>query len=462
MYKFRLNSIIFILFVIILINPITSQEHNHQDHKSHDQNSDKDESDTLIHNHCNAKSECPQINEHSESTICSNTELIDHNHNDHNSANCNHSHDDHQTEKNHIHQENNDHGHLHDQDINHNHSVANNTSHRHGNIKTKVVKPETFINTIEVAGTIKLDPVDEYTITAKSNGILQVASESIVPGRSFDQDQSIFKISGSGLVTNNLYLKYIEAKNNFKNSKRNFNRARALQKENILSEKELLKRKTKYLSDSTQYYILRNNFSKNNLNIKAPTKGKLFKLFIQNGDYVREGQKLATFHKSSNLLLNIDLPKKYYSQINKIDNLKFKPEHSDKIYTLNNCSGNSVTVENRLTPGNPYLTMSYKLNHNRDLLPGSFVEAWLNVGHHHNSLVLPKSAIIEQQGLYYVFVKKGPEDFHKAKINIAAFNAEEAQITSGLHTGDEVVIEGALELKISKSSSGTSAHNHNH
>lgn len=451
MYKFRLNSIIFILFVIILINPITSQEHNHQDHKSHDHNSDKDESNTKIHNHCEAGSECSQINEHSESTICSDTVLIDHNHNDHNSANCNHSHDEHQTEKNTIHQDNN-----------HNHSVANNTSQRHGHVKTKVVKPETFINTIQVAGIIKLDPVDEYTITSKSSGILQFTSESIVSGRSFDQGQLIFRISGSGLVDNNLYLKYIEAKNNFNNSKGNFNRARALQKENIISEKELQKRKTKYLSDSTQYFILRNNFSKNNLHIKAPTKGKLFKLFIQNGDYVREGQKLATFHKSNNLLLNIDLPKKYYSKINKIDNLKYKPEHSDKIYTLNNCSGHSVTVENRLTPGNPYLTMSYKLNHNRALLPGSFVEAWLNVGHHHNSFVLPKSAIIEQQGLYYVFVKKGPEDFHKAKINIAAFNAEEAQITSGLHTGDEVVVEGALELKISKSSSGTSAHNHNH
>lgn len=332
----------------------------------------------------------------------------------------------------------------------------------HKRIKVEKITPQSYTNTIHTAGEIELAPGNENVIIAKSSGKIKFHRQSMTPGISLNVNELLFTISGSGVINDNLTLEYTRAKNDFANSKENYLRGQKLAQDKIISVQELQKRRAKYLSDSTRYFIIKENFKENDLGIASPIAGNLFKLFVKNGEFVREGQKLAIIHKKQNLLLKVDLPKQYYAKINNISKIEFKQEYSDEIHQLKICDCQKVGLENRLEAGNPYLSLSYKLPHDHELLPGSFTEIWLGISQDENSIVLPKSAIIEQQGLYYVFVKKGQEDFHKTKIEIDSFNANQAKIIAGVHPGDLVVVDGALELKISQSKSGASSHNHNH
>lgn len=344
----------------------------------------------------------------------------------------------------------------------HDHEADSHNSGLHDLVKVKKIKPEGFVNTVYTTGTIKLDSRNEYTIIAQSNGRVEFKNSAMVPGQFIEKDAVIFSVSGSGLIDDNLTLKYTQAKNDFYLSRKNFERAQYLAKNDIIAKKELDRRKVQYISDSTRFHILKNNFAGKDMEIKSPVDGKLFKLFIQNGDYVREGQKLAIVHSQQELILNVDLPKQHYSQIEEISEVAFKQEHCEKIHRFESCQHSRIGVLDRLTPGDPYLSLSYKLDRKSDLIPGSFAEVWLGIDYEQNSIVVPKSAILEQQGLYFVFVKKGENDYHKTQIEIDCFNSRRARVRSGLHSGDQVVVDGALELKINQMGSGASNHQHNH
>ena len=344
----------------------------------------------------------------------------------------------------------------------HNHQSAQNNSGLHERIRTERIIPKKYTKTINTTGVIELARGNENVLIANSSGKVEFHRKTMTTGSAFKKGELLFTISGSDLINNNLTVKFTQVKNDFAVSKENYFRAKKLARNNIISDKELQKRKAKYYSDSTRYQILKNNYDKNSLGIKSSIDGKLYKLFVKNGEYVQEGQKLAIIHNKNQQILKIDLPKKYYSKIEDIGNIKFMQEYSDRIYNLKRSNRQKVGAENRLSQGNPYITLSYLLPHNHELIPGSFTDVWIGIGYDENSVVIPKSAIIEQQGLYYVYLKEGEEDFHKTPIKIDSFNSNEAKVLSGLHFGDQVVVKGALELKISQSNSGASSHNHNH
>ena len=424
----RCLKYIMIPIIILLLSPLSFGQHNHNDLDSHSHDSLNNEHKSEITNNGGIKD-------------------IDEEH-------YQEGHDE-------LHQQHNPTENKSDQSI-HEHESGQEHSDLHDRIKTERIIPKKYTKTIRATGVIALAGGNENVIIANTSGKLDFHHNTMTTGSEFKKGDLLFTISGSGLIDNNLTMKFTQAKNDFLLSKENYFRAEKLAQNNIISEKEMQQRKAKYHSDSIRYQILKNNFGRNSLGVRASMDGNIYKLFVKNGEYVQEGQKLAIIHSKNHQLLKIDLPKKYYPKIKDIGNIKFMQEYSDRIHNLKNPNTQKVGVENRLSQGNPYISLSYHLPHNHDLIPGSFTEVWLGIGHAEKSIVIPKSAIIEQQGLYYVYLKKGEEDFHKTHIKIDSFNANEAKVLSGLHFGDQIVVKGALELNISKSNSGASSHNHNH
>lgn len=64
-----------------------------------------------------------------------------------------------------------------------------------------------------------------------------------------------------------------------------------------------------------------------------------------------------------------------------------------------------------------------------------------------NSLSIPKSAMITVQGKNYVFVRQSDGSFKRKELIAGSQVNERIIIYSGLHEGDAVVIEGAMQLK---------------
>ena len=65
-----------------------------------------------------------------------------------------------------------------------------------------------------------------------------------------------------------------------------------------------------------------------------------------------------------------------------------------------------------------------------------------------NVLSVPVSALIEEQGVYSVFIRLDEEGYKKQWVTLGANNGSEVQILSGLKPGDEVVTRGAYQIKL--------------
>ena len=69
-----------------------------------------------------------------------------------------------------------------------------------------------------------------------------------------------------------------------------------------------------------------------------------------------------------------------------------------------------------------------------------------------NVISVPVSALIEEQGVYSVFVRVHEEAYKKVPVTLGADNGSEVQILSGLNAGDEVVTVGAYQIKLASAS----------
>lgn len=64
-----------------------------------------------------------------------------------------------------------------------------------------------------------------------------------------------------------------------------------------------------------------------------------------------------------------------------------------------------------------------------------------------NALSVPKQALIIVQGKIYVFVKIGEMNFERREVIVTLLGDDRAMVVSGLRSEEEVVTEGAMQLK---------------
>ena len=120
---------------------------------------------------------------------------------------------------------------------------------------------ESFGQVIKTTAQIQSAQGDEILVTAKADGIISFTGNAILEGKSVSDGQPLFMITGSGFADNNSAVRYTEAQNNFEKAKADYDRAKALAEDRIVSEKELLQTKNQYENTKSVFDNLRQNFS---------------------------------------------------------------------------------------------------------------------------------------------------------------------------------------------------------
>lgn len=75
---------------------------------------------------------------------------------------------------------------------------------------------------------------------------------------------------------------------------------------------------------------------------------------------------------------------------------------------------------------------------------------------------VPKAAVLLEAGRPYVFVQVGGERFARRHIDIATRDGDWVAVTSGLRTGDRVVVRGAYDVQLASAAKGVPAEGHVH
>jgi membrane fusion protein, heavy metal efflux system len=89
------------------------------------------------------------------------------------------------------------------------------------------------------------------------------------------------------------------------------------------------------------------------------------------------------------------------------------------------------------------------------LKPEMFAEVELHVAERQHALTVPIGAVFTEDGRSYVFVEAGHARFERRAVEIESGDGPDRRVSSGLHSGDRVVVGGALLLRQEEAQRGS-------
>lgn len=324
--------------------------------------------------------------------------------------------------------------------------------------RTELPANEPFGQVIKTVAQVQLVPSDEITLTARSNGTVQYLSNDLVEGKTVSANENLFSISGNQLAVNNSAVMYAEAKNNYEISKLDYERKQELAKEKIVSEKDLLEAKNKFENAKIIYQNLENNFNDRGEVVKSHLSGYIRQVFVDNGEYTEPGQALATIARNRGYLLHAEIQPKYRENMKHYYDAVIRTMGSNLTYDLKDLNGELIATGNSTGEGNFMIPVHLRTDASADLIPGEFVELYLKTTSDQNKLVLPNSALLEEQGLFFVYVQLTPELFEKREVEVGDSDGLSTEIKSGISPDERIVTMGAMFIKLSQATGALDPH----
>ncbi len=324
------------------------------------------------------------------------------------------------------------------------------------------VKRQPFTEIIKTTGQILPAHGDETTITAKSSGIITFGKNKKLIGSAVDSGETVFIISGAGLTEDNLDAKYKEAKNNYEKSKIDFERAKGLLENNIISQKRFQETQLRYKNAQTTFSTIEKNYTAGGHKITSPIQGYIKNVMISEGEYVEIGQSIASVSQNRKLILKAEVPQKYFSKLNSISSANFVTAYDSKIYSTDSLNGKLISYGKSANNNAYYIPVNFEINNNGEIIPGTFVEVFLKTNVMKDALVIPYSALIEEQGNYFAYVQTSGEGYQKRELTIGANDGMNVQVLAGIKEGERVVVKGGYQIKLATMSGKMPAHGHEH
>lgn len=326
-------------------------------------------------------------------------------------------------------------------------------------LQTKVMAPAPFTDVIKTSGSVLAAQGDETTVVATVPGIVTFGSLSFVDGAAVRKGQAILSLASNTLSDGDVAAR---AKYAYENAKKEYERMEQLVGDKIVSAKDFEQARLNYENARVAYEAVAGKQTANGVSVVSPMNGYLKNLQVKEGDYVAVGQPLATISQNSRLVLRAEVSEKYYQSLPAVQSAHFRTPYDDAVYKLSDLRGRMLSYGKASDTNSFYIPVTFEFDNKGAIIPGSFVEIYLLTSPLEEVLSVPVSALIEEQGLYSVFIRLDEEGYKKQEVKLGVNNGSEVQILSGLKPGDTVVTQGAYQIKLASASNAIPAHSHNH
>ena len=407
-----------------------------------------------------------------------------HNHNHQHSESCTHDHDhdhnhDHEHDHNHdhaTHDHNHDHnheGHNHDHDHAHSQQPAAHSQegHDHGDgainfpidqqkkIDFEVVEvvTEPLYQVIRTSAQIVPSQEGEKILTATTSGIVSFENKDLVQGLDVKAGQILFSIDNDEMADGSLAVRRQEIEAEYEKAKTEYERKQTLAEDKIISESELLDAKTEYLKAQKYYDNMLQNYPEGKTLHRASITGAISEILVPNNSYVEAGQAIMTLAQNDKLYLRADVQSKYYPVLKDIKTANVRT-NDGIVYTINELGGRLLSYGKTTDINNPLIPVTFEIKNNGNLIPGSFVEIFITAESNKMGVMLPNSAIVEEMGIYCVFVQTCVDSFEKRIITKGVTDGSKTQILKGVTAGERVVSKGAVNVKLAQGSAALDPH----
>ncbi len=323
---------------------------------------------------------------------------------------------------------------------------------------TEFPKTEPFGQVIKTTAQVQSAQGDEVIVSAKASGIVMLSTNNILEGKSVSNGQTLFSISSNGLASNNSAVQFAEAKNNFEKASADYDRAKELAKDQIVSAKDLLNAKNIYDNARAVYSNMNKNFSSSGQSVKSPMSGFVKQIFVQNGQNIEAGQVIVSISQNKTLLLRAEVQQKYAPLLGTIRSATIRTLNDNETYTLEQLNGKVLSYGKTANNDNYLLPVNLQIDNKGGFVSGGFVEIYLKSMTNTQALTVPNAALLEEQGVYYVYVQVNPELFEKREVKIGGTDGLSTEIRNGITNKDRIVTKGAMMIKLAQATGTLDAH----
>ncbi|MFA6859376.1 MAG: efflux RND transporter periplasmic adaptor subunit [Bacteroidales bacterium] len=352
-------------------------------------------------------------------------------------------------------------------------------------LMTEIVKPSSFDDVLKTGGQILVPQGDEQTVVATGDGIISFTDGSLVNGKHIGRGGVIAAISAENLQNGDPTAK---AKLALDAAAKEYVRAETLVRDKIISQTEFEQIRLKYETAKAEYKGAEEDTSSEGkgwpenkmpigaasksldnesdltskgMKVSSPMNGYLKNLLVNQGDYVTVGQPVATIAQNRRLQLRADVSERYYRQLKNVRSANFKTGADDSIHKLSEMNGRLLSYGKALQEDSFYIPVTFEFDNVGDIVPGGYAEVYLLSEAKENVISVPLTALTEEQGINYVYIKIEPDAFLKREVRTGRNNGERTEILRGLKEGDEVVTKAATQVRLSAASGAIpSGHNH--
>jgi len=321
------------------------------------------------------------------------------------------------------------------------------------------VKAKDFISTIHCSGEIFVAPESTVELIAPAGGKIAFAGTNLLEGTYVRKGSQLFTILGTGLGSDNILMELNTAKAEYEKSSADLVRKEKLMKIEAVSKKEYEASKANYETNKTRYQILKNQINESGIIVKSPVSGYITEVLVASNSYAEAGAVLVKIIKKGGLLIKANVPVTQADKIKMISSANFKLPHDKTVYSLNNWDGRVSSFGKTVDPETGMIPVYFAVD-KPDLVPGTFAELWLLTDTISNQVVVPESSLLEEYGLYYVFVQEEGEAYEKRLVHISDNDGKNYLLSSGLSLGEVIVSKGAMAIKVANAMGGAPVHTH--
>lgn len=379
-----------------------------------------------------------------------------HSHDGHTACGHSHGHDAHKAEE---HTHGNEHsgkGHGLATDGKHNDVAFSKEQSWKIDFATDVVGKSSFTGVMKVAARVEPVPGNFTSLVATASGKVQFAG-NVVAGKAVKAGELLFYLEGGDVTDNDAAVKFAEAESNYELAKADYERKKYLFIEKIVSERDYQATEAAYRQAEARYESMKRNFGGGRITLRSPFDGYVASLLVANGEYVEPGTPLAEIQRQGDVNIVAELPVRYAGRLQKIMSVNVELPGGE-VYGMDE-TGARVLAVGRAADSCGMIPLTISAGGLHGVMPGSIVLLYITLGTEgEESVVVPRSAIVEEMGAFFVFVQNSPISFEKRSVEIDATDGMSVKITKGLHAGERVVTKGAVALKLSQGAAALDPH----
>jgi cobalt-zinc-cadmium efflux system membrane fusion protein len=193
--------------------------------------------------------------------------------------------------------------------------------------------------------------------------------------------------------------------------------------------------------------------------IRAPLSGVVASRSLAPGSRVEAGAELFTVVDPSVVWLDVRVPASEAARVSSTGQATFRVPGSEKVWQTRRTISLGAVIDSvsRTVP-----VLFEVPNAEGTLKVGMNAQVAVGTGHQVEGVVIPTTAVLDEDGRAVAYVQPEGERFEKRELTLGGTSADRTLVLAGIRDGERVVTGAAYQVRLASLSTSVPAHGHEH